>query len=225
MKSLIEYINEGTDLEYTISGTEGNFDYVDLELPSGTMWATCNVGADKIDDYGLLFQWGRTDGYKYGDKNHQLKTKEQNEQETGMWCIPQTVSGKKYNRSNNTLDLEDDAAHANMGGKWRMPTKDEFYELMHNTYQRPKTINGVKGVLFISTINRRSTLFIPLSGYWDEFTDKFETLGRYTCVWTSTLHPRYYNLAYTVDCNINANVSMNRSNRSSGYIVRGVFKK
>ena len=96
---------------------------------------------------------------------------------------------------------------------------------MHNTYQRPKTINGVKGVLFISTINRRSTLFIPLSGYWDEFTDKFETLGRYTCVWTSTLHPRYYNLAYTVDCNINANVSMNRSNRSSGYIVRGVFKK
>ena len=79
MKSLIEYINEGTDLEYTISGTEGNFDYVDLELPSGTMWATCNVGADKIDDYGLLFQWGRTDGYKYGDKNHQLKTKEQNE--------------------------------------------------------------------------------------------------------------------------------------------------
>ena len=48
---------------------ENRYKYVDLGLPSCTMWATCNVGADKPEDSGLLFQFGRVDGYKYGDKN------------------------------------------------------------------------------------------------------------------------------------------------------------
>lgn len=47
---------------------ENGFEYVDLGLPSKTMWATCNVGADKPEDNGLLFQFGRVDGYRYGDK-------------------------------------------------------------------------------------------------------------------------------------------------------------
>ena len=57
---------------------ENGFEYVDLGLPSGTMWATCNVGATKPEDYGLLFQFGRVDGYKYGDTNHKFRTNEQN---------------------------------------------------------------------------------------------------------------------------------------------------
>ena len=56
--------------------TENGFEYVDLGLPSKTMWATCNVGADKPEDNGLLFQFGRVDGYKYGDKNHGFATEE-----------------------------------------------------------------------------------------------------------------------------------------------------
>ena len=44
--------------------TENGFEYVDLGLPSGIMWATCNVGATKPEDVGLLFQFGRVDGYK-----------------------------------------------------------------------------------------------------------------------------------------------------------------
>ena len=62
---------------------ENRFDYVDLGLTSGTMWATCNVGADKPEDEGLLFQWGRVDGYKYGDENHKFRTNDQSEQDTG----------------------------------------------------------------------------------------------------------------------------------------------
>ena len=52
--------------------TENGYEYVDLGLPSSTMWATCNLGANKPEEPGLLFQWGRTDGYKNGDKNHSV---------------------------------------------------------------------------------------------------------------------------------------------------------
>ena len=85
--------------------TENGFEYVDLGLPSGTMWATCNVGASKPEDEGLLFQFGRVDGYKYGDNNNQFKTDDLT-----------TASGKIY-KENEILDLADDAAHVNMGGK------------------------------------------------------------------------------------------------------------
>ena len=72
--------------------TENGYEYVDLGLPSKTMWATCNVGADKPEEYGLLFQFGRVDGYKYGDENHQFRTKEQNNQDTDNKYIPLTTS-------------------------------------------------------------------------------------------------------------------------------------
>ena len=77
MKSLIEYINESNTIELVSDGKERGFDYVDLGLPSGTMWATCNVGADKPEDEGLLFQFGRVDGYKYRDSNNQFITNSQ----------------------------------------------------------------------------------------------------------------------------------------------------
>ena len=121
---------------------ENGFEYVDLGLPSGTMWATCNVGADKPEDYGLLFQFGRVDGYKYGDENHQFRTKEQNNQDTDNKYIPLTTSDKTY-RKNDVLDLEDDAAYVQMGGKWMMPTNDQLEELFNNTTYWVETINGV----------------------------------------------------------------------------------
>ena len=67
-------------------------EYVDLGLPSGTMWATCNVGADKPEDEGLLFQFGRVDGYKYGDINNKFRTNKQNKQDTENIFIPKTSS-------------------------------------------------------------------------------------------------------------------------------------
>lgn len=75
-----------------------------------------------------------------------------------------TTSGKTYKR-NDILELEDDAAYVHMGGKWRMPTKCQLKELLDNTAYDVETINGIKGVLFISNINGRQ-LFIPFAGYW-----------------------------------------------------------
>ena len=73
---------------------ENNFDYVDLGL--SVMWATCNVGANKPEDCGLLFQFGRVDDYRYGDINNKFRTNKQNKQDTGNIFIPKTSSGKLY---------------------------------------------------------------------------------------------------------------------------------
>ena len=132
---------------------ENEFEYVDLALPSKTMWATCNVGADKPEDEGLLFQFGRVDGYKYGDKNNKFRTNAQNLEDGSISeYIPLTTTGKIY-KTNELLDLADDAAHVNMGGKWRMPTKDELEELFNDTTHKVETINGVKVMMFTSKIN------------------------------------------------------------------------
>ena len=109
-----------------------------------------------------MFQFGRVDGYAYNDSNNQFRTNAQNKQDTGNEHIPKTASGKTYNVL-ETLDLADDAAYINMGGAWRMPTKDEFEELLNNTTHEVKTINGIKGMLFTSTINGHQ-LFIPFAG-------------------------------------------------------------
>ena len=110
------------------TGTENGHEYVDLGLPSGTKWATCNVGATKPEEFGDYYAWGETttketynwETYKYGtydyDGDYSKLT--------------------KYNPSDSktTLDLSDDAAAANWGGKWRMPTYEQWHELNHECY-------------------------------------------------------------------------------------------
>ena len=164
---------------------ENGYEYVDLGLPSGTMWATCNLGANKPEEPGLLFQWGRTDGYKNGDKNHKFRKAIQNCIDTGDLYIPQTKTGKLYkcDECDEILDLEDDAAYVNMGGKWRMPTKDQFQELIDNTSKKIRIINNKHGLLFVSK-NNGNSLFIPFGGYWDIY-DGFIEIERITYLWTS----------------------------------------
>ena len=89
------------------------YGYVDLGLPSKTLWATCNIGADKPSDFGLYFQWGDTVGYAKDqigkDKQFNLANYKWNPSGDGKTFT-------KYNKtdSKNVLDLEDDAANANM---------------------------------------------------------------------------------------------------------------
>ena len=213
--------------------TENGFEYVDLGLPSGTMWATCNVGATKPEDEGLLFQFGRVDGYKYGDKDNQFKTTKQNKQDTGDVDIPLTTSCKVY-KNNEILDLKDDAAHVNMGGKWRMPTasynssteqyEGEWVELLNNTTHNVVTVNGVKGMLFTSKINSNK-LFIPfMQGYWYDGT-WYDTAGSYSSVWSSQVLPSYVDYACRLYCSSCGNADIYSYYRSCAFSVRGVFKK
>lgn len=189
---------------------ENGFEYVDLGLPSSTMWATCNVGASRPEDLGLLFKFGRVNGYKYGDNNRVI-----NNNQT-------TTSGKTYKR-NNILELEDDAANVNMGGKWRMPTKCQLKELLDNTAYNVETINGVKGVLFISNINGHH-LFIPFAGYWRY--GEYYSNRSYGLVWSSQVNVAYEDSANCLYCN-NSIVGpwIYFAFRFYAFSVRGVFKK
>ena len=187
---------------------ENGFEYVDLGLHSGTMWATCNVGADKPEDYGLLFQFGRVDGYKYGDANHKFRT---NKQDTD----------KTYYKG-ETLDLEDDAAHFNMGGKWRMPTKYKFEELLDNTIHEFKTLNEVEGMIFTSKINNNK-LFIPFGGCF--YDGSFNLAKLYACIWSSQVNAYNADRSYNLVCNYEGFADVNHGYRTSAVSVRGVFKK
>ena len=204
---------------------ENGFEYVDLGLPSKTMWATCNVGATKPEDEGLLFQFGRVDGYKYGDKNNKFTTDDQI-----------TTSGKVY-KTNEILDLADDAAHVNMGGKWRMPTasynssteqyEGEWVELLNNTTHDVVTVNGVQGMLFTSTKPgyEGKQLFIPfMQGYWYDGT-WYDTAGSYSSVWSSQVLPSYVDYACRLYCSSCGNADIYSYYRSCAFSVRGVFRK
>ena len=200
-------------------------EYVDLGLPSGTMWATCNVGADKPEDSGLLFQFGRVDGYRYNDNNNQFRTNAQNKQDTGDEYIPVTTSGKVY-KTGDILELEDDAAHVNMGGIWKMPTKDELQELIDNTTYDVVTVNGVQGMLFTSTKPgyEGKHIFIPfMQGYWSD--GRFAGAGSDASVLSSQVRPSNVIYAYSLDFDSSGYANVGSNFRSCAFSVRGVFKK
>ena len=201
---------------------KNGYEYVDLGLPSGTMWATCNVGADKPEDYGLLFQFGRVDGYKFGDKNNKFRTKDQNKQDTGNEYTPVTTSGKVYKKY-DISDVNDDAAHVNMGGKWRMPTYYQLEELLNNTSHKIETLNDVKGMMFTSKINNNQ-LFIPFAGYW--YNGIYYNAKSCTDIWSSQVHALYVDNAYSLYCNSNDYTHVTHvygNGFSSAFSVRGVF--
>ena len=135
-------------------------EWVDLGLPSGTLWATCNVGADNPEDYGYYLAWGETkpketytwENYKWCDGSKNWLTKYCTESDYG------TVDGKIE------LDREDDAAFVNWGPAWRMPTVEQIYELRRYTSSTRTVRNGVKGRLI--TGRNGNSIFLPGTGDW-----------------------------------------------------------
>ena len=140
----------------------GDHAYVDLGLPSGLLWATCNVGADNPEDYGDYFAWGETQPkntynwstYQYCNGNYNTLTK---------YCNNSSYGYNGFTDNLTTLLPEDDAATANWGADWRMPTEEEWEELYNNTTCVWTTQNGVNGRLFTAT--NGSSLFLPAAGY------------------------------------------------------------
>ena len=118
-------------------------------MPSGTLWATMNVGASKPSDYGLYFQWGDTSGYTADQvgKDKQFAS----DWSDYKWSVNGSSSNfSKYKTTGATLELEDDAAHANMGGDWHIPTPAQIKELFDNTTRTTVRIsrNVIKGIRF-----------------------------------------------------------------------------
>ena len=150
------------------TGTIGGHDYVNLGLPSGTLWATCNIGSNKPEDWGDYFAWGETSGYKAGKTDFSWKT-------------------YTYSGNSTELPISADAAYVNWGKQWRMPTLDQFEELCNSKYTKKSYIvlNGVNGLKITSKTNGNS-IFLPSAGYYDGTQFKYieGTIGEY---WTRTL--------------------------------------
>lgn len=132
---------------------------VDLGLPSGLKWACCNVGASTPEDYGDYFAWGETSPKtRYTEDNYQHWVDYDGNGHLGLgeWTITTDISGTQY-----------DAARANWGGSWRMPTESEFDELRDNDNctRTWTTRNGVEGCEVKSKKNGNS-IFLPAAGFW-----------------------------------------------------------
>ena len=157
--------------------------YVDLGLPSGTLWATCNVGANAPEEYGDYFAWGET------------QPKDVYDWSTYQYCngsintLTKYCSGPGWGFTDNltTLLPEDDAATANWGSDWRMPTKEEWQELLDNTTVIWTQQNGVNGRLF--TASNGNSLFLPAAGYRHIRT--LNLAGSKGCYWSSLCGTNY----------------------------------
>ena len=164
------------------------YEYVDLGLPSGLKWAKCNIGAETETDYGDYFQWG------YATPN----TADECNWASYKYCVGSYNILTKYNTSTlhgenpdniTKLESKDDAASQIMGNKWRMPTKDEFDELLSGTtneYIENFNDTGVNGIKFTSKIDTSKYIFIPAAGYCDN--GSVFGGGIYSGVWSSSLN-------------------------------------
>jgi uncharacterized protein (TIGR02145 family) len=151
------------DIEEPGSGNSA----VDLGL--SVKWASCNLGASSPEKSGNFYAWGETspkssfgsmDGYKW---SYPEKSSYGDEIRLYSKYNASKDQGKVDNKSK--LDKDDDAAIAKLGGKWRMPTKKEFAELIENCEMSWTTVNGVNGMEFKSTINGK-TIFLPAAGLY-----------------------------------------------------------
>jgi hypothetical protein len=168
----------------TVSGTIAGHDYVDLGL--GVKWATYNIGATKPEGYGDYYAWGDTatqttynwSNYKYANGCYDALTKYCNDSKYGKDDFTDTLT---------TLEVADDAATQIWGGNWRMPTDDEWQELVDSCTWTWITQNGVNG-FEVKATNGRS-IFLPAAGCRDD-VDLYGvgSNGRY---WSSSLHTYY----------------------------------
>lgn len=197
------------------------FDYVDLGFSSGTLWATKNVGALSPSESGLYFSWGDTIGYTVeqvgkgeGRKKFCWSDYKWNPSGDG-----QTFT--KYKTTGATLDLEDDAAHAHMGGGWHMPSSTQIKELIGNTnYTFSISDDGVKGVMFTSKKDKSKFIFIPAVG--NAWNDSIDDDGRYGYIWASMLDAYFDDYGKAL-CFTSRNAYIDGFDRSYGFPVRGVI--
>ena len=189
------------------------FEYVDLGLPSGTLWAKCNLGAEKETDSGLYFAWGETKGHKdpSGEKKFTW-----NDYKFGDY-----ENLTKYNSDEKeVLELEDDAAHVNMGGNWRMPTNDDFKELVENTVNEWAEVDGVKGRKFINKNDKSKWVFLPAAGFC--INGSLGGSGSYGYYWSSSLVSSLVRYAYSMYFYSSSVLWQGYNYRRCGFSVRGV---
>ena len=160
-------------------------EYVDLGLPSGTLWATCNVGATTPEGYGDYFAWGETEtksAYNWSTYKYAKGTSWDDPQLT-KYCGERIFGYNCFVDTLVVLQPSDDAARVIWGSSWIIPTKEQWEELYQNTTNTWTTQNGVNGRSF--TASNGNSLFLPASGGRGD--DELYELGWSGCYWSSSL--------------------------------------
>lgn len=190
---------------------------VDLGLPSGIKWASCNVGAEKPEDYGSYYAWGEVlpkehysgGTYKYANGASDKLTK---------YCDDATYGYGDFTDNKTTLEPEDDAAYFNWGGSWRMPTDAEWTELREQCTWTWTTQNGINGYQITSKTNSNS-IFLPAAGY--RYGTNLGSVGNSGLYWSSSLYEGYPNYAWCLYFNSD-DVRRSYGSRGRGQSVRPV---
>ncbi|MCQ2198916.1 MAG: InlB B-repeat-containing protein [Paludibacteraceae bacterium] len=205
----------GDELSYPVSGEVDGYEYVDLGLPSGTKWATMNIGAKQPDGSGCYYSWG------------EVRTKEvYSKSEFSISGNYNTLQNDGVLDLNGMLSASYDAANQNWSENWRMPTFDEFDELIENCNWEWTTFNGVVGYKVISKENGK-WIFLPASnGQTDKGTISSDVKGFY---WTSQMPQRSTTVDKTsfslVFDEKNMYLQSNYNSSYSGLTVRPVVGK
>lgn len=177
-----------------LSGTDANGrEYVDLDLPSGTLWAAWNVGASNSEELGQYFAWGETLGYSK-NQTHSFNADNykfyNNKYKFTKYCLLSNLWDTSLGATpdgKTELDPEDDAATVNWGSEWCMPTKEQAEELSNTNYttRTTITINGQEYIKITSKSNGKF-ITIPMTRTWQNNVCSWDGTGngRY---WTRTL--------------------------------------
>ena len=216
--------NVDLPIDLTGSGIAQGHEYVDLALPSGTLWATCNVGASNPEGYGKYYAWGETTTksvyswgtYLYADSKSKMT----------KYC-----TNSSFGIVDNRTELlsVDDAATANWGSSWRIPSEEQFVELINNNYTTIKTTtyNGKSGMLITSKLNNKS-IFLPASGYsyntGSQNSANLRGVGDYVRYWSRTLEEDR-NARCITSTMTDQTYRINSAFRCCGMSVRPVLKQ
>ncbi len=167
-----------------------------IDMGLSVKWACCNVGASKPEEYGGYYAWGETtpkntynwSTYKYCNGSSNTLTK---------YCWKSSYGNEGFTDELVELLPEDDAATANWGNDWQMPSIEQYEELINssNTTCKRIIINDVKGMLITSDING-NTIFLPNGGRVNE--TGFEDKGSTGLYWSRSVNTYYWNTAHNV---------------------------
>ncbi len=194
----VEAIENEDYIQYPKSDTH---EYVDLGLTSGTLWATCNIGATTPQGIGLFFAWGDTvghgsdtsDGYLFSWENYKWGEVVGEDTNFTKYCSDSSRGQDGFTDGKYELDPEDDAANVNWGSLWRTPSKEQFDELKSECTWTKTTVQGVNGYEVKGT--NGNTIFLPETGwriddmlldggaYWSRSTDPDDAGGAYYLGW------------------------------------------
>ena len=211
------------------STIEDDHEWVDLGLPSGTLWAKCNIGANSPEEYGDYLAWGETTGYKNGKTTFNWSTYKHckgSSKTLIKYCYQSNYGYNGFTDILTDIEPEDDAAMVNWGSNWQIPSWAQFQELINSNYTTTEwtTLNKKNGRMVKSKINGKS-IFLPAAGVRDESGLKWkDSKGAY---WARSISMDYspnacgLNISST---NSGVNLYENYS-RCDGQSVRPVRKK